>query len=108
MANTTTSDDSSIQIVPDGSTDWLWSSDLTAKNSGIHVNSIQFVPSAAADRLIIRNGSITGVTLFDSGAVVDAGAVIRYYSGKRIRPVIDASECTFDTAASAKIMIDLV
>jgi len=107
-ANTTLYADGTLTIVPDGLTDWSWRDDMDyVSAAGIVVKSIQFVPSASDDRLIIHNGGIDAVVAFDSGPT-GTTPVIKYYpsTGKRIKLVIDATDCTFDTAANARIYIE--
>ena len=108
MANTTTYDKNNIVIVPDGSTDWVFDSDLSfspSRGSGIIVYSLQFNPSAVNDRLIVRNRN--GVKVFDATAVTTADPIIKYWPhGKLMQLKITESECTFDTATSCLIMID--
>lgn len=107
-ANTVTSGAGTIKIVPDGSTDWLWNTNGGFSNSpGIKVYSIQFNPSAANDILILHNGGIDDIAIFDSGPAGGTAPIIKYYpGGKYIRLVLDASDCTFDTAANASIYIE--
>jgi len=110
-ANTTLAVEGTISIKPDGSTDWAWKDDLSLvgnQASGLVVHSIQFIPSAASDRLILRNGGIDAIAVFDSGPVPYADPIIKYYwpGGKKMKIVMDASDCTFDTAANVRIYIE--
>ena len=107
-ANTTIDFEGTISIVPDGSSDWTWSADLSgAPNTGINVKSIQFIPSAATDRLIIHNGGLDAVNVFDSGPAEGTTPIIKYYPpNKRIKVVMDATDCTLDTPASVRIYIE--
>jgi hypothetical protein len=66
--------------------------------AGIPCNSIQFYAAADNDILIIRDGSLTGPIIFKSKAqIIDD--TIKYFYGQRIRPVIDYSECTLNSAS---------
>ena len=112
MANTTTVSGSTIQIVPDGTTDWVWSTDLTTGmggGGGILIKSIQFLPSATSDRLIIHEGGLDGAAIFDSGPFADAydARVKTFDPNKWCKPYFDASDCTFGTAASCRIYIEI-
>lgn len=112
MANTTTVSGSNIQIVPDGSTDWIWSDDLDAglvAAGAIKVRSIQVIPSATNDRIIVHDGGIDNAPVFDTGALADAYDTRVYYFDPPVwmKPVIDASDCTFGTAANVRINIGL-
>ena len=110
-ANTVTGASGTITIVPDGSADWLWSSPVPGIGSlpidGIVVYSIQFVPSADSDVLILHADGLDGTVVFDSGPTTGTSPVIKYFpNGKRVKLVYDASDCTFTTAANAKIYIE--
>ena len=106
-ANTVTTDAGTIKIVPDGTTDWAWTSLAGANANGLVVYSIQFNPSAANDVLILHNGGIDGVEVFNSGPAGGTAPIIKYYpQGKVIRLVFDASDCTFSVAANASIFVE--
>ena len=112
MANTTTVSGSNIQIVPDGSTDWVWSTDLNTalvQAGAIKVRSIQVIPSATADRIIIHDGGIDAAAIFDTGALADVydTRVIYFDPPVWMQPVLDASDCTFGTAANVRINIGI-
>jgi len=107
MSNTTTEGRGTIVIVPDGSTDWVAGTDTGIED--YKVVSIQFIPSAANDRLIVRDKSITGIEKFDSGLAPGTAPIFEPYPEPQwMMPVIDASECTFGTPASCKIIIDYI
>lgn len=109
-ANTTLYADGTLKITPDGSTDWTWKSGMEdggVSPAGIIVYSIQFNPSAANDILILHNGGVDAVEVFNSGPAAGTAPIIKYFpGGKRIKLVLDASDCTFDTAASAAIFVE--
>ena len=72
------------------------------------IYAIQFALNAATDRIIIRDESITGAVIFDSGPATaeNTSAVsISFPYGKKCSPCIDISECTLTTEASARLMI---
>ena len=110
-ANTIVVEGGVISIVSDGSTDWSWTDDISDRPNGITVYSIQFCPSATADQMIIHNGTLDSVPIFDSGIVTGTDCIIKYFPspagyGKRAKPVIDASDITLDTAADAVTYIE--
>ena len=110
-ANTTLIERNAIQIIPDGTTDWIMTDELSGRDTGIKVLSIQFLPSATSDRLVISNGTLSAIPLFDSGVVLNTGAVIKYYPstqgyGKLALPIIETDNCTFGTAANVRIYIE--
>lgn len=107
MANTITQGRGTITIVPDGTTDFI--AGTNSELSEYLVCSVQFIPSAANDRLIVRDKTITGVKKFDSGPAAGTSPILETVAGGRgqwMMPVIDASECTFGTPANCTIIID--
>ena len=109
-ANTTTKGAGTIKIVPDGTNDWYYNvaTDGGFSNTpGMKIYSIQFNPSAANDRLILHNGGLDAIEIFDSNPSAGTAPIIKYYpGGKYIRLVFDASDCTFSTPSSASIYIE--
>jgi len=110
--NTTTvgTSKSVIQIVPDGSTDWIWEDDLSTHGSKVlrgKIVKIVFYPSDVDDRCVIRDGSATSAAYFDSGIVSsdDDPRVVEYPYPKNIRLYLLATDCTFSSATDAKILI---
>jgi len=70
------------------------------------LNSIEFHPGAASDRMIIKQGSDADATRFDSGAVESAGdSRIKYFNGARVLPYIDYGDCVL--SAGHKVIIEL-
>jgi len=108
-----------IQIVPDGSTDWVWEADIAgltgftsnqlSKLKTSKIRRIVFYPSAANDRMILHDGGIDNAAFFDSGLVsgADDPRTVTYDPPERVRIVIDATDNTTDTASSCKVLIYL-
>lgn len=108
MANTTTVDGRFITITG-LDTDWVHSVDLPNPiNKGqLYVQSIRFHPSGA-DVFVVHDESIDGAEVFSVKCLGDTDDRIQYYHGRGMRPVIDISDCTFATAANAKVTIELM
>jgi hypothetical protein len=92
--------------------DWTWETDLASQERVIldgRVQRIVFYPSAASDRMIIRDGGIDNATYFDSGAVsgADDPRTVTYVNPVHVNLVIDITDCTLSTAANAKVVIYL-
>ena len=111
MANNTTMSGRFVEITLDGTTDWLWSQDLTSpfnNPAGIHVRCIQFQPSAANDVMVIRNGGVDAAAIFRVKCADTTDDRPRGYNPEApMRPVIDASDITLGTAANARVYIEL-
>ena len=79
----------------------------TSFPNGVYLTSIQFVPSQAADVLVVRNGSATGpiIAKFYS---VDGGPQVKYFGGKRVfRPYILNTDNTIGgTATNAMVIFE--
>lgn len=118
MANVTTITWPFITIVPDGSTDWTLSATGDASGSttklidyavsGLKVHSIRVHPSAANDVIVIHEEGIDSADIFYAKFSGDTSDKVQYYGGAWLHPVIDASDCTFGTATSAKITIQVM
>lgn len=70
------------------------------------LNSIEFHPGAASDRMIIKQVGDDGATRFDSGEVESAGdSRIKYFHGVRVVPYVDYGDCTL--SEGHKVIIEL-
>jgi hypothetical protein len=108
MANVTTVSGSTIKIDPDGATEWVWSTDLDTglvQAGSICLRSIQVIPTATNDRVIIHDGGLNTAPLFDTGLLADAYDVrIVYFVPPRwCKPYIDASDCTWPAVTTTSI-----
>lgn len=86
-------------LTPDGSSDW---SSATTFPKGMRVWYILFYPSAANDIVCIKEGGADGPVIFKAKDVDGRGLQLRL-PGNLINPYLDQSECTFGTAANARI-----
>ena len=61
------------------------------------IQSIQFIPGAAADKLMIRDGSTTGAILYYAlaPATLNGDQFIKYFHGQNHKPVLVFAECVF-------------
>ena len=108
MSNTTTVSGSTINIVPDGTTDWVWSTDLDSglvQAGAICLKSIQIIPTATDDRIIIHDGGLNTAPLFDTGLIATKYDVRTIYFNppRWCKPVIDASDCTWPALTTTSI-----
>ena len=89
--------------------DWYWTVELAGTVAlSKRIRQISFVPSLANDRLILREGSITGATIFETGICGDRGLRVEYNQKPlNIDIVMDVSECVIDTPANAKIVVKI-
>ena len=87
--------------------DWHWYDSFpNNRNRGIQIFFIRFNPGAASDRCVINDGSIDGAALFDSSVAADTGdgTIVYYPEGVYFKPVLDASDGTYNAAAKITIM----
>jgi len=82
-------------------TDWKHT-DTFSDLEHIKLDSIIFVPGAASDELIVRDGAIDGPEIIHVLATDTNDQRALYGHGVAVRPFIDVSECTF--TAGAKII----
>ena len=95
--------------------DWSWPGDIVTpgtfsdKVATAKIRSIKFYPSAANDRMVIRDGGNDAATFFDSGLVSAAtDPRIEYYDPPRhVDLYIDISDSTLNTAANCKVVIQI-
>lgn len=91
-----------ISVVPDGTTNIEPTTVATAP-AALNLICIIFQPSAANDKIQVRQTNASGAIIWPANLdVLGAGQVV-YYDGMSFHPYIVASECTFGTAANAKI-----
>ena len=106
MSNTTTINGNTITITGLDA-DWSWDSDTPQYVAGLFIDSIRFHPSGPNDVFIVHEGGINGAELFSAVCSDNTDDRIQYYHGLVQHPVIDISDCTLTTAASAKLTIQL-
>jgi hypothetical protein len=101
-ANTYTMTGTTISVVPDGSTN-IDPTTVSNAPAALNLICIIFQPSAANDKIQVRQTNASGAVIWPGNLdVLGAGQVV-YYDGMSFHPYIVASECTFGTAANAKI-----
>jgi hypothetical protein len=102
-ANTVIKTGSTVSVVPDGSTAF----DLCAQAgvpSPVYLEAIIFKPSAANDKIQVRDGSATGAIMWPNNLDVLGGGQVVYYNGVAKKPyIVQTGECTFGTPANAVI-----
>lgn len=109
MANTTTSSGHFVNIVPDGSTNWDSAVSLPGCKNGVRLLSVKFKPSATNDVLQIRTGTASGPVICYMKDTAGGGVrdVMGTPNGVYCFPYIVASECNFNTAANAIIILEV-
>ena len=112
MSNTTVFKGTTVTIVPDGSTDWDWQSETEIpaelRAYGCFIRSIQFHPSAQNERLLVRDGSSTGVVFCDLYCPsITPADKIKPFKGDQVRkPFIGTADCTWTSSSKITIEID--
>jgi len=91
-----------VQVVPDAGTAW---DSPAAYTNGLNVAAILFVPSAANDRLVVRDVAAGGNVIFNDISL-DGGSRVLYI-GRRIKPYILKADCTLGTPANVRIVFIL-
>lgn len=72
---------------------FIWSTTFLGQTH-LKLNSIEFIPGATDDVLIVRNGGTTGAIIFKVKCENDYDQRIKYFHGTRYCPCILYSECT--------------
>ena len=72
-----------------------WQSGVDTASRLYYLKSVQFIPGAVSDRLIIRNGGVGKCEVFDSGVCQAEGQAVyeKMDDDVQIAPFIDISEC---------------
>lgn len=74
--------------------------------TNVKIHSIIFVPAAADDRCIIRDGSATGAVFFDSNKAIDAYDAKRVaYDGMKFKPFLAVADGQYGSAARVIIIL---
>jgi hypothetical protein len=73
----------------------------------VKIHSVIFVPAAADDRCIIRDGSATGAVFFDSNKAIDAYDAKRVaYDGMKFKPFLAVADGQYGSAARVIIILN--
>ena len=86
--------------------DWTWIETWPGDTFGVAVWSIHFIATGAADKCIIRDGSITGPIIFHRIATAVGDQVPSYFGGNLIQLAIDFSEGIYTAGSSINIVLD--
>ena len=105
MANTVTYTGNVITIIPDGTTDYDSSTEFPY---GVRLGAIKFYGSAANDVLEVTHGAAAGPIISKMKDVTPSGAKDTFPNGLDCKPYIDVSDCTFNTAANIRIILELL
>ena len=90
-ANTINEDGKAINItILDA--DWLWSTTLPTE--GIQIESIQYIPDAASEICVIKEGSDSGPIIFRCEGEGTTDDEIKYFGKGIWKPVFDYSDST--------------
>ncbi len=115
MANVVAVSGGFIQITHDGATNY----DMTGSANGLTkeasdghaIKSIQFNPSATGDKMVIREGSLTGPIFFECTCTDIYDNKCKYFDQtgpkRNIKLFIAGADVTIDTPANASLLIEL-
>jgi len=120
MANTIKATNNFIELSLDGLTDFDVTTDLENlglnfnASNGIRVRKVIFIPSAAGDKVVIRDTQ-NGPIMFYATDVLGTYDILKddyredgkIDRGKLVTPFIDASECTITNANQAFVIFEL-
>lgn len=106
MAWTVTRYGSVINIIPGaGNTaDFEYDTAFPEQPEGLKIVEIQIVFSAANDKLVIRNGSLTGPEMFNY-TTLDGSSVAKKFHSGLLRPHLVHADQVYSTPANWRIII---
>lgn len=109
MAWTVKVDEPIIELIPDGSTDFIWDDHFPEYPDGIHIDSIQVYFSAANDKIEIRHKKDTagGVRILKY-TTLTGESVAKNFWGAKLKPYVRHAEQVYTTAASWVITIQMM
>src|SRR5574343_1529904 len=88
-----------------GNTDnFVWGTYFPMEPEGIPIDEIQVVFSAANDKVVIRNGSITGPEMMIYTTLAGETAA-KLFHGTLLKPCIAHADQTYNTPANWRIII---
>lgn len=87
--------------------DWLWNETFTHEKyaRGLRINFIQFNPTAASDKCVIKEESDEGPQSFYVTAENANNQKRAYYYGTPMKPVLDFSAGTFTAGCTVIIQL---
>jgi hypothetical protein len=104
MAWTVTRDGCMIELIPDGSTNFVWGTYFPEQPEGIRIESVQVYFSAANDEIEMRTHRTTGARMLKYTTLTGESIAKRFYGGL-FKPVIVHSEQVYGTPANFIISI---
>jgi hypothetical protein len=93
-----------IELIPDGSTNFVWGTYFPEEPQGIQIQEIQVYFSAANDELEMRTHSTTGPRMFKYTTLTGESIAKKFYGGL-FKPVVVHSEQVYGTPGSWLIVI---
>lgn len=96
-----------IELIPDGSNNFIWEDYFPSLPDGIPIQSIQVYFSAPADKLDMRTHGISGPRMFKYTTISGESMAKRFYGGT-FKPTIVHSEQVYTTPANWLITIQKV
>ena len=84
--------------------DWDWGVSGSTLDKNPKLAAITFVPGAADDVLVVKDGSDAGPVIM-MATCLTTDEKVQYFHGARKRPYVDFGDCTF--TAGHKVLIDL-
>lgn len=93
-----------IELIPDGSTDFVWGTYFPDRPEGIQIEEVQIYFSAANDEIEMRTHSTSGPRMFKYTTSTGSSRSKRFYRGL-FKPVIVHSEQVYSTPANWLVVI---
>ena len=114
-ANTTTMKNTTLNITLTADVDWEWDSateiasvpqfNELSKLGCLFIESMEFEPNAAGDKISVREGSLTGPVIFHASAEDTYAQKIHYFNGAKVDGLyIDKDDVTSDSDAAMLIL----
>jgi hypothetical protein len=104
MAWTKKRDGSFITLIPDGSSNFVWTTEFPEQPDGVKVKEMRITFSAANDKIVIHTHRSDGAEILNF-LTLDGTTVASLYHDALIKPIILHSEQTYGTPGNWRINI---
>jgi hypothetical protein len=93
-----------IELIPDGASNFVWTTAFPDEPQGVKIESIQVYFSAAADEIEMRTHSTSGPRMFKYTSITGESVAKTFYGGL-FKPVIVHAEQVYGTPANFLVVI---
>lgn len=95
-----------INLIPDGASDFDYSTFFPDEPEGLKIVEIQLLFTAANDKYVIRNGGKTsGYPIMFSYTTLDGSSIAKKFHGGLFKPYLEHDEQVYPAVTNSRIII---